>query len=432
MKERLREIFLDSINELRIDRVMRSALRCQDGHLQVGDESIALGDFKKVIVISIGKAAGRMAEEFVTIAATQKVSGVVVSSVETTTAPRYFVRYIGGHPYPNQESFHAASVVEELVRDLNEQHLAIYLLSGGGSAICERPINDSISFEDSREFFQLLVTCGADIVEINTLRKHFSAIKGGRLATQAYPARQLTLFISDVPEGHDSSVASGPTMADPSTIDDCYRIAEKRGLMDKLPDSIRQLFDDQTIEETPKPGDERFATSSYHSLLSNSAAVAAIERRAQEAGWQVEVDLSVDDLPLSEAADILLARLDRLCAKDPTRPAAVITGGELSSPVLGDGQGGRNQAFVLDCVPKIAGRDIAVISAGTDGIDGNSPAAGAVADGQTLLRAEQSGMSVEDYTRRSDSYRFFKALDDALETGPTENNVRDIRLLTAW
>jgi hydroxypyruvate reductase len=221
-------------------------------------------------------------------------------------------------------------------------------------------------------------------------------------------------------------------MADPSTIDDCYRIAEKRGLMDKLPASIRQIFDDQTIEETPKPGDERFATSSYHSLLSNSAAVAAIERRALEAGWQVEVDLSVDDLPLSEAADILLARLDRLRAKDPTRPAAVITGGELSSPVLGDGQGGRNQAFVLDCVPKIAGRDIAVISAGTDGIDGNSPAAGAVADGQTLLRAEQSGMSVEDYTRRSDSYRFFKALDDALETGPTENNVRDIRLLTAW
>jgi glycerate 2-kinase len=432
MKQRLRQLFGAAIDELRIDHVMRSAIECNGEILEIGDESINLDDFKKVIVVSVGKAAGRMAEEFTSICAPKKVSGVVVSSVETTVAPRYFMRYIGGHPYPNRESFHAASVVEELVKDLNEQHLVIYLLSGGGSAIFERPIDDSISFEDSHQFFQLLVTCGADIVEINTLRKHFSAVKGGRLAIQAHPARQLTLYISDVPEGHDSSVASGPTMSDPTTIADCYRIVEKYGLLDKLPQSIRKMFDEQSIAETPGPEDGRFSTGSYHCLLSNAAAVAVIERSAQEAGWQVEVDLSVDDLPLAEAADILLARLDRLRASDPSRPAAVITGGELSSPVHGDGQGGRNQAFVLDCVQKIAGRNIAVISAGTDGIDGNSPAAGAVADGDTLKRAEQAGLSVEDYTRRSDSYNFFKALDDALETGPTENNVRDIRLLTAW
>jgi hydroxypyruvate reductase len=221
-------------------------------------------------------------------------------------------------------------------------------------------------------------------------------------------------------------------MADPSTIEDCYRIAKQRNLMDRLPAPIRRMFDEKTISETPKPGDERFTTSSYHCLLSNGAAVAAVQRRAAEAGWQVEVDLSVDDVPVADAADRLLARLEKLRASDPTRPAAVITGGELSSPVLGNGQGGRNQAFVLDCVPKIAGKNIAVISAGTDGIDGNSPAAGALADGQTLARAEKAQMSVEDYTRRSDSYNFFRALGDALETGPTENNVRDIRLLTAW
>ena len=160
--------------------------------------------------------------------------------------------------------------------------------------------------------------------------------------------------------------------------------------------------------------------------------MAAVKRRAEEAGWQVEVDLSVDDVGVADAADKLLARLEKMRTSDPSRPAAVITGGELSSPVLGDGQGGRNQAFVLDCVPKIAGRNIAVISAGTDGIDGNSPAAGAIADGETLARAQEAKMSVEDYFRRSDSYNFFRTLGDALETGPTENNVRDIRLLTAW
>lgn len=432
MKQRLTKIFEDTITELRIDHVMRSAIHCDGSLLRVGDHSIDLDEFKKVIVISIGKAAGRMAEEFTSIVAPKKVSGVVVSSVEATVAPRYFVRYIGGHPYPNPESFHAASVVEELVGDLKEKHLVVYLLSGGGSAIFERPVDDSISFDDSHKFFQLLVTCGADIVEINTLRKHFSAVKGGRLAVQAFPARQLTLYISDVPEGHDSSVASGPTMADPTTIADCYRIAEKYDLLDRLPAPIRQMFNSESIVETPDETDERFATSSYHRLLSNAAAVAAVERRAKDAGWQVAVDLSVDDLPVAEAVDTLLARLKEMRATDPSRPAAVITGGELSCPVLGNGQGGRNQAFVLDCVAKIADQNIAVISAGTDGIDGNSPAAGAVADGDTLRRAEKAGMSVEDFTRRSDSYNFFKTLGDALETGPTENNVRDIRLLAAW
>ena len=432
MKERLREIFLETIHELRLDQVMRSSIQCEGGVLKVGQESIDLSRFKKVIVLSIGKAAGRMAEEFVSITAPQRVSGIVISSVATTKAPPYFVRYIGGHPYPNAESFHSAAVVQELVRDLDADHLVIYLLSGGGSAVCERPIADSISFDDAHAFFRLLVTCGADIVEINTLRKHFSAIKGGRLAALAYPARQTTLYVSDVPEGQDSSVASGPTMPDPSTIEDCYRIAKERDLMDRLPASIRRMFDERSISETPKPGDNRFETSSYHCLLSNSAAVAAVGRRAEEAGWQVEVDLSVDDLPVAVAADRLLARLQKLRTIDSRRPAAVITGGELSSPVLGDGQGGRNSAFVLDCVPKIAGRNIAVISAGTDGIDGNSPAAGAIADGHTLVRAEKAGMDVEDYFLRSDSYSLFRTLGDALETGPTENNVRDIRLLTAW
>ncbi len=316
--------------------------------------------------------------------------------------------------------------------DLREQYLVVFLLSGGGSAICEKPVSDEISFDDMVEWFRLLVTCGADIVAMNILRKHFSAIKGGRLAAQAHPARQLTLYVSDVPPEQPSTVASGPTMPDESTVADCHITIENLGIRERLPAPIRRMLDENRVPETPKPGDEAFAHSDWHCLLDNFDAVDAIRRRCEDAGWETVVDFAVDDLPVSEAADILLERLRALKKEAGDSPAAVLTGGELSSPVTGDGRGGRNLAFVLDCVEKIAGERIAVVSAGTDGVDGNSPAAGAVADGETLNRAQALGMDPADYYRRSDSYSFFEKLDDALVTGPSGNNVRDVRLLIAW
>ncbi len=432
MKEALRKIFLETLDELRLDRVMRTAVRADDGVLRAGDEAIDLAPFKKIITVAIGKAADRMTREFVRILEGRQTSGVIVTSVPQTDPTPYFLRYEGGHPYPNAESFHAAAVVMELLEDLHQEHLVVYLLSGGGSAICERPVDPSISAQDCREFFRLLVTCGADIVQMNVLRKHLSAIKGGRLAALAHPARQLTLFVSDVPEGRDSSVASGPTMPDESTVDDCYRLADELNLTDRFPTSIRRLFDERALAETPKPGDPRFTSSSFVRLLENRDAVEAVEGRARALGWRTAVDLSVDDQPVAAAAATLLQRLDALRAEDPSRPAAVLTGGELSSPVVGDGQGGRSQAFVLDCVERIAGKRIAVISAGTDGIDGNSPAAGALADGHTLERARSAGLDPADFAARSDSFHFFEKLGDVLMTGPTENNVRDVRLLVAW
>jgi hydroxypyruvate reductase len=320
----------------------------------------------------------------------------------------------------------------ELLSDLKKYYLVIYLLSGGGSALCEKPVTEEISLEDSRAFFRLLVTCGANIVEMNVLRKHFSAVKGGRLAQTASPARQMTLYISDVPVDKPSTVASGPTMPDESSVEDCYEIVERLGLLDKLPAPMRSIFHDRRIPETPKPGDEIFRNSSWHCLLDNQAGLDLLRAEADRQGWVVDQDLSVDDTPLEQAADRLLARLENLRTQNPGRTVALLTGGELSWPVTGDGRGGRNQAFVLDCARKIAGRNIAVVSAGTDGIDGNSEAAGAVADGTTLDRAAKLGLDAADFQNRSDSYRFFEALDDLIVTGPSGNNVRDLRLLVAW
>ena len=431
MKAQLRQLFLDVLDELSLERVMRERLLCRDGVLEVGGERFELASYKKVLVAAIGKAAAPMARAFVQAVEPKRVSGVIVSSVDAEDPPPYFLTYTGGHPYPNEGSVHAADVALGMVSDLAEHHLVVCLLSGGGSAIFEKPIDPSISLEDLRSFYEALVTCGANIVDMNVLRKHFSAVKGGRLAERAHPARLLTLYVSDVPADQPSTVASGPTMPDESTVEDCYRLVEKLGIGDRLPVSIRRILDERSVQETPKPDSEAFARSSSHCLLDNAAALEAVQRRASEAGWILQTDLSVDDEPVADAVDTLLARLDGLKSANPEKTVALLTGGELSSPVTGDGKGGRNQAFVLDCVQKIAGRAIAVVSAGTDGIDGNSPAAGALADGETLARARKLGMDPDDYYQRSDAYGFFDRLEDALVTGPTGNNVRDVRLLVA-
>ena len=431
MKDILRRLFLSTLEELALDRHMPRKVVCREGVLGIGNDRIELAPFKKVLAVAIGKAAFPMAREMSRIVQPRVLSGIAVSSVPPPDTLPYFVTYQGGHPYPDRQSVHAANVALEFLDDLKPHHLVIYLMSGGGSAICEKPVSDEISLDDLREFYRLLVTCGADIVEMNVLRKHFSAIKGGRLARQAHPARQLTLYVSDVPPDKPSTVASGPTLPDESTVGDCYEIVERRGLIESLPASIRSFFHDRRVPETPKRDSDAFQCSSWHCLLDNQDGVERLTARVKDLGWVVEADLSVDDWPLEKAVDHLLGKLEHGKQAHPDSTVAVLSGGELSCPVTGDGQGGRNQAFVLECARKIAGKNIALVSAGTDGVDGNSPAAGAVADGSTLSRAHELGMDAGDFQRRSDSYHFFKRLGDDLTTGPTGNNVRDLRLLVS-
>jgi glycerate 2-kinase len=433
MKEDLRGLFLATLNDLALDRVMRERIRVRDAVLGIDGDETDLKPFKKIILMGIGKAALPMARTMQELLEPLVASGMVVSSVPAPSPLRYLVHFQGGHPIPTETSVHAAEVALELLSQLNQHHLVIFLLSGGGSAILEKPIDPSIALPDLQAFYQLLVNqSGANIVDMNILRKHFSAVKGGRLAQAAHPARQITLYVSDVPPGQASTVASGPSMPDEYTVEHCRRIVERLGLLERLPAPYRAMFEAGTIPETPKPGHPAFKRSSYYALLANEHGLERLESAAWARGWIVERDLSVDDRPVVEAAEHLLRRLRELRSRHPGRTVAVLTGGELSSPVTGSGVGGRNQAFVLACAQRIEGENIAVISAGTDGIDGNSPAAGAVADGQTLRRARELGMDAETYFANSDSYGFFSRLGDALITQPTGNNVRDLRLLAAW
>ena len=434
MKDRLLQLFLETLGEASLANVMATAMECRSDALVVQGERIPLPRSGRVLVAGIGKAAQPMSSALVPLLPPDcDVQALVVSSAGSNIGPDGSDTILGGHPYPNQESVRAARQAMAMADRLGRDDLFVCLLSGGGSAICEEPLHPEISLEELRAFYEVLVTCGANIVEMNILRKHLSRIKGGRLAQAAAPARQLTLYVSDVPPGEPSSVASGPTMPDESTCEDAYATAGSLGIVPRLPNSVRRRFEDRALVETPKAGDPAFERSKWICLLDNLAALDRLENRARGFGWVVERDLSVDDQPVRDAAVSLIDRLQALQATSPKRTVAVTTGGELSSPVTGDGMGGRNQAFVLWAARVLAERGMraTVLSAGTDGIDGNSPAAGAIADETTIHRAEACGMDATDFDRRSDAYRFFERLGDLIVTGPTGNNVRDIRMLVA-
>jgi glycerate 2-kinase len=339
--------------------------------------------------------------------------------------------FVGGHPLPTAESFAAGRAILERLARCGEQSLVFFLISGGGSSLVEQPLDPGVTLADFQQLHSALVTCGAPIEEINVVRKHLSATKGGRLAAAAALAMKITFAISDVPEGEESALASGPTVPDPTTGEDVERIVRRYGLLAKLPASSRGMIEQRAFAETPKDGEPVFARARFEILLGERELLHAAHHCCEAEGFTCLVDTETDNWPLEKAAEHLLAQLEILKQENPRRRVAIFAGGEVSSPVTGDGVGGRNSAFVLACVPKIAGRRIAVLSAGTDGVDGNSPAAGAVADGETFSRARAIGLDPGDFLRRCDAYGFFARVGGAIVTGPTGNNLRDLRILLA-
>lgn len=380
-------------------------------------------------MLSLGKAAHTMLEALVGRTG-DRFEGIVVSPVTPQSQIRGFRYFLGGHPLPNAESVRGA---EALLKSLNAQNaasLVIYLISGGASAAAEKPIDDEISLEDLIATYRALVHSGAPIAAINAIRKHLSAVKGGRLAQAAAPARQVSIFVSDVPDDTPDALGSGPTVPDSTTAEDCYAIAAKYNLLEQLPVSVRELFEQHALEETPKSDDHAFINSRWWTVLSNNSLLDAARLNAEREEWFVEIDNICDDWDYARAADYLLEKLRTL--RKLHGKVCLLSGGEVGVKVTGSGVGGRNQQFVLACVPKIAGENITLLSGGTDGIDGNSPAAGAVADGTSFSRASGLNLDSEAHRTSFDAYPFFSKLGDAVETGPTGNNLRDLRVLLAY
>lgn len=425
-KQLAEQIYLETMAKIDVRHAMLGKLKREGGALVVGSVSIPL--VRPPRVVAFGKAAHRMVAVLDEILSGQIEAGVAVGPAEPAKKLARFRYFVGGHPYPNTGSFEGADAALQLVSNLTADDLVIFLVSGGGSALFEKPLDAAITLTNLIEFNRVLVTCGLPIEQINVLRKHLSAVKGGRMTVRAHPARQLTIFISDVPDHLPSMVASGPTMPDESTADQAYSTAEQHGLVAKFPPSIRKHFEQRTLEETPKPDDERFLNSRYFCLLSNRDAVEAAKAAAEKLGFLSEIDASNWDADYPQVAQANLESLEALAQAHPGQPVCLVVGGEVTCPVTGPGMGGRNQAFVLYAVQQIAGQRRVVLSGGTDGRDGNSPACGAVADGQSISRARALGLDPAHYLVASDSYHFFRTLGDTLDTGFTDNNVRDVRL----
>jgi hydroxypyruvate reductase len=432
LKQMARRIFAETLAAIDIPATMQRKLAREGSRIRCGDAEIDLAAFERIVAIAIGKAGFGMASGLCDVLAPEyHASGILAIPVAPPRELPGFRTFLAGHPVPNAASFAAGRAALDLLAGSDERTLVFFLLSGGGSALCEAPLDRAISLEDIQQLNRVLVACGAPIDDINAVRKHLSAVKGGRLAAAAPRAMKITLGVTDVPFGRESALASGPTLPDPTTVEDANRVVEQYVLLEKLPQVLAAKFSRRhsSLPETPKADHPAFERAHFQLLLGMPDLFHRAHRAAEAAGFMAICDNATDDWPLERAADALLEMLTVLKRGSGGRPVCLIADGEVSSPVTGDGIGGRNSAFALYCAENIAGKNMAVFSAGTDGVDGNSPAAGAVADGTTFARARAAGLDPRDYFRRSDAYTFFKSLGDTVETGPTGNNLRDLRIL---
>jgi len=430
-----KSIFLDTLHHLRIEEVMRTRVHDQGETLHIGDLAYDLRDFHRVVVISIGKAAAPMwnalrPELEPTLKRGQTIEAIVVGSTVPQEKDHRVQFFPGSHPLPSQISIDAAEAVLKLLASCDDRCLVLFLISGGASAMIEKALDGSVTVEETAQFYRSLVQSGLPITQMNALRKHFSQVKGGRLAVAAQRATQCTLLISDVPESVLHVVGSGPSLPDPSTAEECRRIIAANLDALNLSGKLLAFFRNPALEETLKADHPAFSKASWLSLLSSNDLGRIAGENAAWRGFHVVVDNRCDDWDYRDAAVYLLDRLQELRQLYPK--VCLLSAGEISVRLSSaHGVGGRNQQFVLDCSRLINERNLkaAVLSGGSDGVDGNSPAAGAVCDETTVARATSKGLDIIAGLSQFDSFPIFRALDDAIITGPTGNNVRDLRIL---
>jgi len=428
-------IFLDTLHHLRIEEVMRTRVHYQGEKLHIGELTYDLQDFRRVVVISIGKAAAPMWDALrpeleSALKRGQPIEAIVIGSTMPQLKDHRVRFFRGSHPLPSQISIDAAEAVLKLLASCDDRCLVLFLISGGASAMIEKALDGSVTVEETVQFYRSLVQSGLPITQMNALRKHFSQVKGGRLAVAAQKATQCTLLISDVPESVLHVVGSGPSLPDPSTTEECRQIITANLDALNLSGNLLAFFRDPELEETAKADHPAFGKASWLSLLSSDDLCRVAGENAARLGFHVVIDNRCDDWDYKDAAIYLLDRLQELHQLHPK--LCLLSAGEISVRLpSAHGVGGRNQQFVLECSRLINERNLkaTVLSGGSDGVDGNSRAAGAVCDETTLARAASKGLDIIAGLEQFDSFPIFRALDDAIITGPTGNNVRDLRIL---
>lgn len=433
LKKDALDLFSAGLHAVDAGALLREHLRLTDNVLKIGDRVFNLSGYKNIYVVGFGKVSGFMAAALEELLRGRIRAGIV-NVRSGYAAPCKIVKInTAGHPIPDNASIQGAQEILRLVKDAEENDLVFCLISGGGSALFELP-SDGISLEYLQKTTALLLNSGARIDEVNAIRKHISQVKGGLLARMCR-AEIVSLVLSDVVNDTLDAIASGPTSPDPATFLGCKKILSDYDLLHKIPASISSHIRkgiDGMIEETPKPADEAFARVHNVVIGNNHTALKAIRQKATALGYNTLILPSCIQGEAREAARSFaaIAREIHQYKRPIERPACVIAGGETTVSVRGSGMGGRNQEFALSAAMEIDGLDnTVVLSAGTDGIDGNTDAAGAIADGATVVRAKEVKMNPEAYLDDNNSYSFFKGLNDLIVTGPTRTNVMDIMLL---
>jgi glycerate 2-kinase len=422
---------LEAVNPI---HAIKKHVTHQDDRLIVGDQDYNLAEYDGIYVIGTGKASAAMAQAVEELLG-ERLKGGVVNVKYGHSFPLNKIKVNeAGHPVPDEAGFHGTEEIIQLLKKTGKNDLVLFLISGGGSALLPYPA-EGVTLEEKQQVTKCLLEVGACIHEINAVRKHLSRVKGGRLAKLAHPSTLISLVLSDVIGDDLDTIASGPTVPDSSTFDDCLKIIEKYQMGEKIPVSVVEFLEKGArgeAEETPKAGDPAFQRTQNLVIASNILAVQGAKRKAEELGYS---SLILSTFVEGETKEV--ARVHAAVAKEilqtgnpVPRPACVISGGETTVTIRGKGLGGRNQEFVLAAAIDIDGlENVVILSGGTDGTDGPTDAAGAIADGSTVNRAREIGMDAEHYLRENDSYNFFKPLGDLLITGPTHTNVMDLRLV---
>jgi len=415
-------------------QIIKSKLLLKGSILNVDGYSFDLKRFKNIYVIGGGKASGSMAEALEQVLGRRIKNGLVNVPRGSKNKTDIVELHETSHPIPDEAGVKGTSRMLGIAEQTKEEDMIICLISGGGSSLMPLPRGE-ISIADKREMTNALLKCGATINEVNTVRKHTSDFKGGWLAKKAYPATILNLILSDVVGDPLDFIASGPTVPDSTTFNDAIIVLKKYGLWDKAPASIRKVLSDGekgVIPETPKAGDEAFEKV-FNVVVGNNRLASTIAREHLEVEGLNTLLLTATLEGEARHVGVVLASIAREVAASGNpvqKPAGIIAGGETTVTVTGEGLGGRNQEIALAAAQKLDGMDgVVIASLSTDGVDGPTDAAGALADGKTLARAAKKGLAAEEFLARNDSYHFFSKLGDLIFTGPTGTNVNDVTVI---
>ncbi len=434
LKAEARQIFEAGLRAVDPNEAVKRFVALEGNILKIGEKKLDLNEFSHVWAIGAGKGSAAMAQAVEEILGNLVKGGLVIVKYGYLAPLQKIHLEEAGHPTPDENGWRATRELADLLGKMGRKDLVLFLLSGGGSALLPMPV-EGITLEEKMATTNLLLKSGASIEEMNIIRKHLSQIKGGQLARLANPATLVSLVLSDVVGDPLDVIASGPTVGDPSTFQDCRAVLDRYSLGENLPPSVRSYLQagmKGEVPETPKPNDPIFSNS-YTTLVGNNLqALKAAAEKAQKLGYQTLILSSMIEGDTTEAAGFHSALLKEIVQSGHpvSPPACLISGGETTVVVRGKGKGGRNLEFSLAAALDLEGlTGVCLLSGGTDGTDGPTDAAGAVVDGNTVTRALAKGLNPGEFLEENDSYHFFQHLDDLLITGPTNTNVMDLRVM---